>query len=276
MTDQKDYTPLDVEQVIASKNKNLAKLLPAFIIRYLKHIIHQDELNGLMSRNHHKKGIVFADSILKEMDITFKLVGEENIPSQGRYIFASNHPLGGPDGIILISILGKFYKEIKFLVNDLLMNITNLEPVFVPINKHGGQAKQAAQKIEQAYMSDAQILVFPAGLVSRKQKGKIKDLDWKKSFISKAVKHKRDIIPIHIGGRNSNFFYNLANLRKFFGIKSNLEMLYLPNELYKQKGKQFTITIGKPIPYQTFNRSLSYEKWAEKVKDKVYSMAQKQ
>jgi len=276
VTDQKDYTPLDVEQVIASKNKNLAKLLPAFIIRYLKHIIHQDELNGLMSRNHHKKGIVFADSILKEMDITFKLVGEENIPSQGRYIFASNHPLGGPDGIILISILGKFYKEIKFLVNDLLMNITNLEPVFVPINKHGGQAKQAAQKIEQAYMSDAQILVFPAGLVSRKQKGKIKDLDWKKSFISKAVKHKRDIIPIHIGGRNSNFFYNLANLRKFFGIKSNLEMLYLPNELYKQKGKQFTITIGKPIPYQTFNRSLSYEKWAEKVKDKVYSMAQKQ
>lgn len=276
MTDQKNYAPFDVKEVIASKNKKLANLLPGFIIRYLKHIIHQDELNGLMSRNHHKKGIVFADSVLKEMNITFKLVGEENIPSQGRYIFASNHPLGGPDGIILISILGKFYKDIKFLVNDLLMNISNLESVFVPINKHGGQAKQAAQKIEQAYMSDAPILIFPAGLVSRKQKGKIKDLDWKKSFIAKAVKHKRDIIPIHIGGRNSNFFYNLANLRKYFGIKSNLEMLYLPNELYKQKGKQFTITIGKPIPYQTFNRSLSYEKWAEKVKNEVYSIAQKQ
>jgi len=268
-----NYPKIDIEKVIAAKSEKTAKLLPGFIIRYLKKILHQDELNDFLSRNYQKRGIKFADSVLEELDITFKIEGLENIDKNGRYLFASNHPLGGPDGIILISIFGKEFSKIKFLVNDILMNIKNLSEIFIPINKHGGQAKKAAIMLEDAYQSDATILTFPAGLVSRKQKGKIEDLDWKKSFIAKSKKHKRDIVPIHIDGRNSNFFYNLANLRKFFGLKSNLEMLYLPNELFKQRGKTFTVRIGKPIAYQTFDKSLSYDKWAEKMKRETYKLA---
>jgi len=268
-----NYPKIDIEKVFASKSEKMAKLLPGFIIRYLKRILHQDEINDFLSRNYQKQGIEFADSVLEELDITFKIEGLENLDKNGRYLFASNHPLGGPDGIILISIFGKEFSKIKFLVNDILMNIKNLSEIFIPINKHGGQAKKAALMLEDAYQSDATILTFPAGLVSRKQKGKIEDLDWKKSFIAKSKKHKRDIVPIHIDGRNSNFFYNLANLRKFFGLKSNLEMLYLPNELFKQRGKTFTVRIGKPISYQTFDKSLSYDKWAEKMKRETYKLA---
>lgn len=268
-----NYLKIDVEKVFASKSEKLAKLLPGFIIRYLKRIIHQDEINDFLSRNHQKQGIEFADSVLEELDVKFKIEGLENIDKNGRYLFASNHPLGGPDGIILISIFGKEFGNIKFLVNDILMNIKNLSNVFIPINKHGGQAKAAALQLENAYQSEATILTFPAGLVSRKQKGKIEDLEWKKSFIAKSIKHKRDIVPIHIDGRNSNFFYNLANLRKFFGLKSNLEMLYLPNELFKQRGKTFTVRIGKPVSYKTFDKSLSYDKWAEKMKRETYKLA---
>ncbi|MPQ48639.1 glycerol acyltransferase [Marinifilum sp. N1E240] len=268
-----NYPKIDIEKVFASKSEKMAKLLPGFIIRYLKRILHQDEINDFLSRNYQKQGIEFADSVLEELDITFKIEGLENLDKNGRYLFASNHPLGGPDGIILISIFGKEFSKIKFLVNDILMNIKNLSEIFIPINKHGGQAKKAALMLEDAYQSDATILTFPAGLVSRKQKGKIEDLDWKKSFIAKSKKHKRDIVPIHIDGRNSNFFYNLANLRKFFGLKSNLEMLYLPNELFKQRGKTFTVRIGKPIAYQTFDKSLSYDKWAEKMKRETYKLA---
>ncbi|MDQ1772163.1 glycerol acyltransferase [Labilibaculum sp. A4] len=275
---QKENTPesylkIDIEKVFASKSERISKLLPKFIIRYLKRIVHQDELNDFLSRNYQKEGIEFADSVLEELQITFEIKGLENINKEGRYIFASNHPLGGPDGIILISIFGKHFPKIKFLVNDILMNIKNLSDVFVPINKHGGQAKEAARTIVEAYQSEATILTFPAGLVSRKQKGKIEDLEWKKSFISKAKKYKRDIVPIHINGRNSNFFYNLANLRKFLRLKSNLEMLYLPNELFKQRGKKFTICVGKPVSYQTFDKSMSYDKWAEKMKEKTYNLA---
>ncbi|MBN2597264.1 1-acyl-sn-glycerol-3-phosphate acyltransferase [Labilibaculum sp.] len=274
---QKENTPesylkIDIEKVFASKSERISKLLPNFIIRYLKRIIHQDELNNFLAKNYQKQGIEFADSVLEELQITFEIKGLENIKKDGRYIFASNHPLGGPDGIILISIFGKHFPKIKFLVNDILMNIKNLSDVFVPINKHGGQAKEAAKTIVEAYQSEATILTFPAGLVSRKQKGRIKDLEWKKSFILKAKKYKRDIVPIHISGRNSNFFYNLANLRKFLGLKSNLEMLYLPNELFKQKGKNFTICIGKPVSHQTFDKSMSYDKWAEKMKEETYNL----
>lgn len=265
---------IDLDKVLASKSEKFAKLLPNFIISYLKRIIHQDELNDFLSKNHHKQGIEFADSVLKELDITYKIEGIENLTKDGKYIIACNHPLGGPDGIILISILGSYFPKIKFLVNDILMNIKNMSEVFVPINKHGGQAKAAAKIIEDAYQSDATILTFPAGLVSRKQNGKIEDLEWKKSFISKAKKHKRDIVPIHISGRNSNFFYRLANFRKIFRIKINLEMLYLVNELYKQKGKEFTVRIGKPVSYKTFDSSLPYDKWAEKMKKEAYKLAE--
>ncbi|MCY1635655.1 1-acyl-sn-glycerol-3-phosphate acyltransferase [Marinifilum sp. D737] len=268
-----NYLKIDIEKVFASKSEKLAKLLPGFIVRYLKRIIHQDEINDFLSRNYQKQGIEFADSVLEELDINFKVEGLENIDKNGRYLFASNHPLGGPDGIILISIFGKEFSNIRFLVNDILMNIKNLSDVFIPINKHGGQAKAAAILLESAYQSDSTILTFPAGLVSRKQKGKIEDLEWKKSFIAKAIKHKRDIVPIHMDGRNSNFFYNLANLRKFFGLKSNLEMLYLPNELFKQRGKTFTVRIGKPVSYKTFDKSLSYDKWADKMKRESYKLA---
>ncbi len=267
-----NYLKIDVEKVIASKSKRLAKWLPRFIIRYLKRIIHQEEINDFLKENHEKQGVDFTDSALKELNITYKIEGQERLNPKGRYLFASNHPLGGPDGIILISIFGRTFAPIKFMVNDILMHVKNVQDIFLPINKHGAQAKQAAQQIEEAYHSDATILTFPAGLVSRKQKGKIEDLEWKKSFIAKAIKHQRDIVPIHIDGQNSNFFYNLANIRKFLGLKANLEMLYLPDELFKQRDKMFTITVGEPISYKSLTKEKSHKQSAEEIKQKVYQL----
>jgi len=268
-----DFQKIDLKQVIDSKSKKGAKFIPGFIISYLKKIIHQDELNDFLSRNHQKQGIDFSQAVLDELSITYEIDGLEKLDKDKRYLLVANHPLGGPDGLILISLFGKHFKTIRFLVNDILMNLKNMGNVFVPINKHGGQAKEAAKIIESAYESDSTILTFPAGLVSRKQEGQIKDLEWKKSFIVKAKKHQRDIVPIHISGRNSNFFYNLANFRKFIGLKANLEMLYLVNELFKQRGKKFKISIGDPIPYETLDRSLTHNEWAKKIKQQCYELA---
>ncbi len=265
-----NYQRVDIEHVFASKGKRI----PGFIISYLKRIIHQDQLNDFLSRNHQKQGIEFSQAVLDELSISYEIHGLEKLDKNKRYLLVANHPLGGPDGLILISLFGKYFKTIRFLVNDILMNLKSMGEVFVPINKHGGQAKETAKIIELAYESDSTILTFPAGLVSRKQKGKIKDLEWKKSFVVKAIKYQRDIVPIHISGRNSNFFYNLANFRKFLGIKINIEMLYLVNELYKQKGKQFKINIGDPIPHESIDNSLNHKQWAKKIKKQCYMLAQ--
>ena len=267
---------IDVEKVIEGKSPHLLKALPRFIIRYLKRIIHQDEINEVLSQHEKMQGAELIDAVLRVMDVTYQVEGIENISPDGHYLFASNHPLGGLDGMILIHMLGQKYPDVKFPVNDLLMHLTQLHSVFIPINKHGAQSSQNARLLDQAYsLNTTQILYFPAGLCSRKQKGKIEDLEWKKSFITKAVKHQRDIVPVYFSGRNSNFFYNLAKLRAFLGIKANIEMLYLVDEMFKQKGKSITVKIGKPYSYKIFDNSRTSKAWADWVKKLVYDMAPK-
>jgi putative hemolysin len=263
---------IDIEKVLSSKNPTLSKAVPRFIVNYLKRIVHQDELNSFLKQWGHLKDSELINAGLNFFEIKYRISGTENIPVNGKNIFVSNHPLGGLDGLVFISELSKHFNEIRFPVNDILTSIENLSGIFLPVNKHGSQGRDAARKIEDAYASDCQILYFPAGLCSRKSKGVVKDLTWHKSFISKAIQHRRDVVPAYFSGRNSDFFYNLARFRKLIGIKANIEMLYLPDEMFRQKGREITLIFGKPIPWQTFDKSKSAPEWAEWVKSKSYEL----
>ena len=270
---QEGITQIDIKQVLRQKAPSAARKIPGFMVDYLIRTVHQDELNEILRRYHDKDGVAFMQELIGYFDLNLELVNEENIPAEGRYIFASNHPLGGLDGICLSAIIGgRFDGKIRYLVNDLLLYLSNLRSIFVPINKHGAQGKKNAELIEKAYASDNQIITFPAGLCSRKQNGKIQDTEWKKSFIQKAVEYRRDIVPVFFEGRNSNFFYRLANMRKALGIKMNYEMIYLPDEMLKSKHKTYSIHFGKPIPWQTFDSSRKPAEWAEWVKEIVYNL----
>jgi len=263
---------IDLEEVIRKKNPRLHKVLPKFVVNFLKRIIYQDQINIVIENNKSAYGLDFVSGILRGFGVNVEVSGMENIPASGRFIFASNHPLGGLDGLVLMNEVGKKFPDLKFIVNDLLLNVKNFEPVFIPVNKHGRQSTEYARLIETAYKSDTQILYFPAGLCSRKIKGKIIDLPWHKSFIVKSVQFKRDIIPVYFEGRNTNFFYNLANLRKFLGIKANIEMMFLVGEMFKQQKKKIKLTFGKPLPYTVFDNSKSPGDWALQVRNIVYSM----
>ena len=270
---QEGITQIDIKQVLRQKAPSVARKIPGFMVDYLIRTVHQDELNEILRRYHDKDGVAFMQELIGYFDLNLELVNEENIPAEGRYIFASNHPLGGLDGICLSAIIGgRFDGKIRYMVNDLLLYLSNLRSIFVPINKHGAQGKKNAELIEKAYASDNQIITFPAGLCSRKQNGKIQDTEWKKSFIQKAVEYRRDIVPVFFEGRNSNFFYRLANIRKALGIKMNYEMIYLPDEMFKSKHKTYSIHFGKPIPWQTFDSSRKPAEWAEWVKEIVYNL----
>ena len=270
---QEGITQIDIKQVLRQKAPSVARKIPGFMVDYLIRTVHQDELNEILRRYHDKDGVAFMQELIGYFDLNLELVNEENIPAEGRYIFASNHPLGGLDGICLSAIIGgRFDGKIRYLVNDLLLYLSNLRSIFVPINKHGAQGKKNAELIEKAYASDNQIITFPAGLCSRKQNGKIQDTEWKKSFIQKAVEYRRDIVPVFFEGRNSNFFYRLAIMRKALGIKMNYEMIYLPDEMFKSKHKTYSIHFGKPIPWQTFDSSRKPAEWAEWVKEIVYNL----
>ncbi|MDX9811718.1 MAG: 1-acyl-sn-glycerol-3-phosphate acyltransferase [Bacteroidales bacterium] len=266
---------IDVREVLRSKNPSLERLIPGFMINYLRRIVHQDELNDFLEKHGHLKDAGFIQAGLDYFGITYSVTGRENIPSAGRYIFVSNHPLGGLDGLVFIHELSKHLSGLKFPVNDILMNITNLSGIFLPVNKHGAQDRTSARLLEDAYASDNQILYFPAGLCSRKKKGVIRDLKWHKSFIVKSVQYQRDVVPCFFSGRNSEFFYKLSNIRKFLGIKANIEMLYLVDELFRQQGKTISLTFGTPISWKTFDTTKKAVEWADWVKMVSYSLVPK-
>jgi putative hemolysin len=262
---------LDIEWIFRSKNPRLARSMPGFIFRLLKRIIHQDELNEFMFKNKDKWGLDYVQAILEGFQITTQVINPPVLDMGGRYLVASNHPLGGMDGIALLYETGKLKKEVIFPVNDLLMNLPNLYELFIPVNKHGSNAENI-RIFNETFASDMLILYFPAGLVSRKQSGVIKDIDWKKTFLTKAKSSGRDIIPVFISGRNTDFFYNLANWRKRLGIKANIEMLFLVDEMYKFKNKIIPITFGKPIPVSVFDKSKTDQQWASLLREHVYKL----
>ncbi len=270
MTDE--TLKIDLRKAISDKNPRLLRVLPGFVIRYLERTIHQDELNEIIRLYGHMDGVDFVRHALEFMQVSYDTYGLENIPEKGRFIFVSNHPLGGLDGMVFIKVIGEIFPEIRFPVNDLLLNIPGLNTIFLPINKHGSQSRDAVRAIEEAYASDAQILYFPAGLCSRKKKGQIVDLKWQKHFIKKAVEYQRDVIPVFFAGRNSDFFYNLSRIRIALGIKANIEMIYLPDEMFKQKDKKLALKVGNPIPYTLFDRSHRPDYWADYVRERVYEL----
>ncbi len=264
---------IDVKKVILSKNPKLLKYLPSFVISYIKKILHEEEINSLLIEQQNVCGIQAVYNILKHFNVRLRFYGLENLANQDKIVVASNHPLGGLDGLALMLAVGQEKPEIVFPVNDILMNLKLLEDIFIPINKLGRNPKESLKLLDDVFASKKTVLYFPAGLVSRKIKGKIIDLDWKKTFVTKARQHKRNIIPTFINGFNSNFFYNLANLRKRLGIKANIEMFFLVNEMYKQRNKHIDIYFGSPIVVHNLKGQKKDDEIAKDIKAIVYQLS---
>lgn len=262
---------IDIEQVLREKSPRAYRFLPKFLINWIKRKLREDDINTTMNSLNQYRGLEYNSQIIKHLNVKVEVINPHNIPLNGGVIFASNHPLGGFDGMALIKAIGDARIDVRFIVNDILRNLNNFGDVFVGVNKIGSTSRDSLKQIDELYSSESAILVFPAGLVSRKQEGVIKDLEWNKSFLTKAVKYNKPIVPIFIEGRNTNFFYNIANWRKRFGIKANIEMMLLPDEMFKQKGKTIRIHIGEKIEASAFDKRHSVKHWVTLLKNYVYS-----
>ena len=266
---------IDIDSILKNKMGNKAKWVPRPLVSWLKHIAHQDQVNAFLWESRNKTGTPWLEACVDYLKMTLVVEGEENLPApnDGRlYTFVSNHPLGGEDGVALGALIGRHYdSRFRYLVNDLLMYLPGLAPLCIPINKTGKASRNFPAMVEAGFQSDNHMLMFPAGLCSRRHNGQIRDIAWKKTFISKSIEYQRDIVPIHFGGKNSDFFYRLANFSDRC-LPFNLAMLFLVDEMYKNVGKTFRVAIGKPIPWQTFDKSKSPAEWAQHVQDIVYNL----
>ncbi len=267
---------IDLRKIFTAKVPKLMKWMPGWLFRRIQKLLHEADINEILTKYGHLKGVDFINALIADFNLELELNGVENLMASDRVLVASNHPLGGLDGIALIAAVGNHRGETLTPVNDFLMFVKPLEPIFIPVNKVGSATANREENIRlfnETFASDATICYFPFGLCSRKtDDGKIQDLDWKKTFLTKSKAYQRDIVPVHIEGRNSNFFYNLARWRKKLKIKVNIEMAFLVDEFFKQRNKKLTISFGKPIPYQTFDRRFTDAQWAEKLRTFSYQL----
>ena len=264
---------IDIEKILGPK---LRKKLPRFAINFLKRRIHQDQVNEAIMMAEHPVGVGFFDDALKYLNITYRTRGEENLATDKKYLFVCNHPLGGPEALIIGSVFRRLYGDgFNVPVTPIMANLKPLAEFFTPVNNLSSkQSRDLGVRIADMFNSEKQVLVFPAGLCARKIKGKVTEMPWKKMFVTQSRRYKRDVVPIHISGHNSKWYFFLCKLSKFLGLKINIGMLYLVDELFKQCGNEFVITFGKPISYTTFDKSKTDREWAAEMQERVKALAE--
>ena len=263
---------IDIEKILKDKNPGLHKWMPRFLLNYLKRKLHEDQINECIWINRDKKGYDFNEGCLTYLKANISWEGLENLPETEGVILVANHPLGGLDGLAVVHAVTQKRKDISATVNDILTNLTNFDGIFIGVNKTGVSSIEALRAIDSFYGSPGVSFIFPAGLVSRKQHGIIKDLEWKKSFITRSILYNKPIIPLYIDGKNSSFFYNFALWRKRLGIKANIEMFFLPDEMFSLTNKNIHLKFGTPIMPALFDKSKTHLQWAQVVKEKVYDL----
>lgn len=261
---------VDIKAIIVDKLKRKSRYIPGFVIRFIEWLLCVDKINYVIDNLGDKEPLAFIEGTLDYIGVKYRLHGVQNIEGLSRVVFAANHPLGGLDGLIMAHAMNSVVGHTKFIVNDILMYIKPLEPIFVPVNKHGGQSANYARGINDLYESDNSIIVFPAGLCSRLVKGKITDLEWRRNFLQKAFDYSRPVVPVFISGRNSMFFYRLEQFRRSIGIKFNIGMILLPKEMFAQKGATIDIYIGKPV--YSIKQDENVQDTVLRIREMVYKM----
>jgi len=267
---------IDIARVIRESDNKFLKKLPGFVISILKRIIREREINEILDRCTGMEGFPFLVKMIDEFKLKLEVEGKENLPETSRCIFAANHPFGVIDGLIITHTVAEKYGSLKAIGNDAFMFVEPLRPFIFSVNVYGSNTKERIAALDELYASDTAITHFPAGEVSRRYDGKIQDCGWQKSFVSKAVSHKRDIVPIHFIGKNSRLFYFVSDFRKLLGIKMSLELMLLPNEMLNKKGKTIRVIIGKPISSLTLDKKVTHQEWTNKIRAYIYALGTSQ
>ncbi|MDP3437257.1 MAG: 1-acyl-sn-glycerol-3-phosphate acyltransferase [Bacteroidales bacterium] len=274
-SNNKEHKYIDIEKIISERNAGLLNKLPMFVIRIISKIVYQQETNQLLNKYSNSVGAQFLENVIKEFNIKLEVEGLENLPENRKCFFTANHPFGFADGLIITYLVSKRYGALKAIANDAFMFVPQLHPFIVAVNVFDGSSKDYLRALEQTYREDIAITHFPAGIVSRRRDGKIQDLPWQKSFITKAISSHRDVVPIFFHGTNSRLFYRINSIREFLGIKTNIELMLLPREMFLKRNKTVKVTIGKPISYELFDKTHSHFEWAQIVRSKVYLLGGK-
>lgn len=245
---------ISIEKEILAKFPNLKNKTPMLqksLLKIAQKIVHEDKINDFLEEYSHLKGFDFVEAILEffKFDFSYSSRDIENIPSSGRVVIISNHPLGALDAMCLLKLVSTVRKDVKIVANDFLAGIDSLDSLFINIdNFKNKQSKENIKKIYDALNNEEAIIIFPAGEVSRVSPMGIKDGKWQKGFLKFAQRTNSPILPILVDAKNSKTFYTVSILNKTFST------ILLSDEMFKQRDKNIILKIGKLIPNENITK----------------------
>ena len=217
----------------------------------LKMLFHAREQQRFQQQYPHLQGIDFVDQLLEHFDFSYSVQPREmeRIPTHGRVIIIANHPIGTLDAAVLLKLVSQVRSDVKVVTNQLLSDIGALQSLLLPVdNLDGKTSRDQVRSVYRHLDAEGIIIIFPAGEVSRLSPAGIRDARWRSGFLRIATAKRAPILPIHVNGRNSAFFYALSILAK------PLSTLWLMREMYKQARQSVAITIGEIIPYENYQQ----------------------
>lgn len=266
---------IDLGEIIRDKNPSLYKKLPRFVLWIAGKILYVKSINRILALFSHLSGVEFIRAVLDDLSIRREAVGLERLRDDRHYIFVSNHPLGGLDGLSLVEAIDGVFPRVKILANDILMSLDPLKDVFLPVNKHGRQSVAYAKLVSEHFEQGRSIIYFPAGICSRKVKGVITDSQWRKNYIQKAIEYKYDIVPVYVSEVNSPLFYNLERLRTKLGVKFNIGMILLPHELFRRSKKKGGVRMifGEPVGCEVLINEHDTAYWNKEIRRRCYELS---
>ncbi|PKL20820.1 MAG: hypothetical protein CVV48_10930 [Spirochaetae bacterium HGW-Spirochaetae-4] len=269
---QGGYKKIDIAQLLHTHKPGIARFVPKWLVRSLSRLLHVDELNGFLGAHYTDEPFQFIHEAGKFLELSLQVTGEERLAQyvDKRSILVANHPLGGPESMLLMELAGTYSPQAKMISRTVVMDaLVPIAPLLIPIPTPENHA--LAHTFKQAFKGDDPIVLFPAGYCSRPlSNGVLFDYVWFSTFVKMAKRYGRPIVPVHIDGSNSKKFYRLSSLRRRLGIKASLESLYLIDEMFKQRGKVVAMTVGFPIDPAVLDDSETDEAWADKIRNHVY------
>lgn len=259
-----------VDQVIAEHYPalNERKITAPIVKSILRRMLHEQAFVDFAEEFPHLRGIEFVEQVLDYFSFSYTVSDREreNIPPSGKVMIIANHPIGSLDGLALLKLVHEIRSDVRIVANDLLMSLEPLRRLLLPVRVlTGASSREHIQRIHRSLEEGEAVIMFPSGEVSRLGLSGIRDGMWYQGFLRMAQRAKAPILPIHISGRNSLPFY-IASL-----LVKPLSTLMLVGQMFHQRRKQISMTIGSIIPYQSY-RSLpihDHEK-IELIKNHLY------
>ena len=214
------------------------------IVRGISRWSRLDQIQMFLDENRDLKDWEFLDASLDYLGVHHHAWDAEleHIPKTGRALIVANHPLGALDALALLKQISKVRKDVRIIANDMLMQLTNLQGLFLPVRIIGGQAgAQSVDAIEKALNAEECVVIFPAGEVSRLGLKGIVDGPWRRGFVRFARRTQSPIVPAKIRARNSVLFYGASTIHKSIGTS------LLAREMFSRRGRRLQLRIGEPM-----------------------------